>query len=94
MVVELVDPGLLHNLAQVHNGHSVAYVPNDAEIVRDEQVRQAEPVLKLFQQVYYLRLNRDVEGRDRLVAAMNSGSTDSARAITMRCCWPPLNSWG
>ena len=38
-----------------------------AEIVRDEQHRQAEPVLQVEQQVDDLRLHRDVERRDRLV---------------------------
>jgi hypothetical protein len=36
--------------------------------VRDEQVRQAELVLKLFEEVDDLSLDRDVERRDGLVA--------------------------
>ena len=38
------------------------------EIVRDEQVGQAEPLLQVLQQVDDLRLDRHVERRDRLVA--------------------------
>ncbi len=38
-----------------------------AEIVGDEQHREAEPVLQLEQQVDDLRLHRDVERRDRFV---------------------------
>ena len=40
---------------------------HDAEIVRDEQHRQAEPVLQIEQQVDDLRLHGDVERRHRLV---------------------------
>ena len=38
------------------------------EIVRHEQVRHAEVVLKVLEQVHDLRLDRDVKSRDRLVA--------------------------
>ena len=41
---------------------------HDAEIVRDEDVGQAEPLLQILQQVDDLRLDRDVERRYRLVA--------------------------
>ena len=39
-----------------------------AEIVRDEQIGEAELVLQVLQQVDHLRLDRHVERRDRLVA--------------------------
>ena len=39
-----------------------------AEIVGDEQVREIELGLKLLEQVHDLRLDRDVERRDGLVA--------------------------
>jgi hypothetical protein len=39
-----------------------------ARIVRDEQVGQLELVLQVHQQVDDLRLDRDVERGDRLVA--------------------------
>ena len=38
------------------------------EIVRDEDVGEAEAPLQVAQQVEHLRLDRDVERRDRLVA--------------------------
>src|SRR5690606_30203751 len=37
------------------------------EIVRDEQVREPELVLQVLEDVQHLRLNGDVERRDRLV---------------------------
>jgi hypothetical protein len=41
---------------------------HDAEIVRDEEIGEAELALQILQQVDDLRLDRDVERRDRLVA--------------------------
>ncbi len=38
-----------------------------AEVVGDEQIRKAELVLKLLEQVDDLRLHRHVEGRHRFV---------------------------
>ena len=42
-------------------------MPDDAEVVRDEEVGQAELVLKVLEQVDDLRLHRDVERGHRLV---------------------------
>ena len=55
-------------LAQVHDGHPVADVPHQRQVVRDEQVRQPEPLLQVLQQIDDLRLHRDVQRRHRLVA--------------------------
>ena len=43
-------------------------VPHDGQIVRDEEVGDAELFLQLHEQVDHLGLDRDVEGRDGLVA--------------------------
>ena len=59
--VELVAGGHLDDLAQVHHGDAVGDVAHDGEVVRDEQVGQAELVLEVLQQVDDLRLDRDVE---------------------------------
>ena len=40
---------------------------HDSKIVRDEQVGDAETVLKFGKQVQDAGLNRDIKGRDRLV---------------------------
>ena len=37
------------------------------QVVRDEEVRQLQPLLQIHQQVDDLRLDRDVQRRDRLV---------------------------
>src|SRR5207249_12163165 len=44
------------------------------EVMRHEQVRQAELFLQLLNQVQYLRLNRHVERRHRLIS-YNEGGT-------------------
>jgi hypothetical protein len=43
-------------------------VADDGEVVRDEEIREVEVALEPFEQVDDLSLDRDVEGRDRLVA--------------------------
>ena len=68
VLVEGVDIGLLHNLAEVHDRHPVADVAHHAQVVGDEQVGETELVLQLLEQVDDLRLDGDVEGGDRLVA--------------------------
>src|SRR5207248_7280674 len=42
--------------------------PNDGEIMRNEDEREAEALLEIAKQVDHLRLDRDVERRDGLVA--------------------------
>ena len=59
--------GILDDLAEVHHRDPVGDVADHAEVVRDEQIRQAELVLKLLEQVDDLRLHGHVERRHRLV---------------------------
>ena len=66
-VVQLVGRRHLDDHAQVHDGDAVGDVPDDGEVVRDEQIRQVELRLQLLEQVDDLRLDRDVERGDRLV---------------------------
>src|SRR6266545_3866722 len=57
----------LDDAPQVHDRHALAEVANDAEIVRDEDEGELAAFLQPLQQQQYLRLDRNVEGRDRLV---------------------------
>ena len=59
---------LLDDPAEVHHHHPVGHVPHDGQVVGDEQVGDAELLLQLVEQVQHLRLHREVERRDRLVA--------------------------
>ena len=65
--VEAPRRGDLDDAPNIHHGHAVAHVLHHAEVVRHEQVGQAEPVLQFQQQVDDLRLHRDIERRDRLI---------------------------
>ena len=58
----------LDDAAEIHHGDAVGDVLHHGEIVRDEDVGEAEPVLQVAQQIEDLRADRDVERRDRLVA--------------------------
>ena len=59
--------------AEVHHGHPVGDVLHKAQVVRDEDVGQLEFRLQFFQQVDHLGLDRDVQGRDRLVGQQQPG---------------------
>ncbi|MCY1506847.1 hypothetical protein D9M68_411040 [compost metagenome] len=58
---------LLHRVAQVHHEHVVRDVAHHAQVVRDEEVGEAQLGLQIGQQVQHLRLDRHVERRHRLV---------------------------
>ena len=55
-------------LAEVHDGDALADVTHHREVMRDEEVREAELFLQARKQVDDLRLDRDIECRNRLVA--------------------------
>src|SRR5258705_8932809 len=58
----------LADLAEIHDGTAVSHVLDNRQIVADEEQREAELPLQILQQVEDLRLDGDVERRDRLVA--------------------------
>src|SRR6516225_5673896 len=60
--------GDLDDLAEIHDRDAVADVLDDREIVRDKEVGEAELALQVAEEIDHLRLHRDVEGGDRLVA--------------------------
>src|SRR5438445_4169400 len=57
----------LDDLSEVHHGHPLGDVVDHREVVRDEQVREAELALEVLQQVQDLGLDGDVEGARRFV---------------------------
>src|SRR5258708_39282833 len=65
--IDFVAIGQLDDLAQVHDRRALTDVLDHAEVVRDEEVGEMEPLLQVLQQVDDLRLDRDVERGDRLV---------------------------
>jgi hypothetical protein len=67
VVHDLVDRAVLDDLAGVHDGDVVAVLRDDAQVVSDQQQRTARLPHQVLEQVEDLRLDRDVEGRGRLV---------------------------
>src|SRR5918994_6073848 len=59
--------GHLDDLAEIHDRYPVADMGDDAEVVRNEQVSEAEVALQSKEQIDHLGLNRNVEGRNGLV---------------------------
>ncbi|MNV37729.1 hypothetical protein D3C71_1292590 [compost metagenome] len=51
----------LHHLAQIHDCHPVADEFDDGQIMRDEHIGQAEPLLQILHQVQHLSLDRDIK---------------------------------
>ncbi len=70
---EFLPLGRFHQPATAHHGNPVGHVVDNRQIVRDEQVCQAEFLLQVFQQIQHLRLNGDVQRRDRLIADQQFG---------------------
>ena len=68
VLVQVVRGRDLDDLPEVHHGDPVGDVTHDGEVVRDEEVREAELRLELLEQVHDLRLDRHVERGHRLVA--------------------------
>src|SRR5258706_2049207 len=58
---------MLDDLAALHHGDAVADLGCDAQVVRDEQHRELQPLANLSKQIEDLSLDRDVESRQRLV---------------------------
>src|SRR5699024_9752198 len=76
------DQGAVRDLA--HHG----------EVVRDEEVGQAQLGLQVIEQLEHLGLHQHVQRRDGLVADHDLGSSARARAIAIRWRWPPESSLG
>ncbi len=68
LAVNATGIGQLDDPAQIHDGHAVRRVPNGAQVVRDEQIREVPLALQPLHQIEDLRLNRHVERRNRLVS--------------------------
>ena len=70
----------LDDAAEVHHADAIGDVVDDREVVRDEEIGEAEPLLQVAHQVQHLRLHRDVERGRRLVADEEAAARSTARA--------------
>ena len=86
-LVELVGARVLDDLAQIHDRDPVGHVANDAEVVGDEEIGQAELVLNVLEQVDDLGLHGNVERRNGFVGDDQLGPqrerTGDADALTL-----------
>ena len=60
--------GIFDDSTEIHHRHAGGNVLHNGEIVRDEDVREPQTPLQIAQQIDHLRLDRNVQGRDRFVA--------------------------
>ena len=67
IIKEFVLIGKFNQLAQVHDCDPVGYVSHHGKVVGNKKVGQIEFFLELFQQVDYLGLNRNIQGRNRFI---------------------------
>src|SRR5512142_701276 len=65
--MELITAGKFHNHAQVHHRNSVAAVLDDGDIMSNELVGQVNSLLQFLEQIYVLRLDGNIERRDRFI---------------------------
>ncbi len=66
--VERIRIRVFHDAAQVHDGDIIGDVFDHRQVVGDEEICQLHFILQVQEQVENLRLDRNVQGRHRLVA--------------------------
>ena len=64
---KLVRRGLFDDTAQIHDDYAIRQVADDAKVMANEEVREAEFAAKLHEEVEHLSLDRYVKRRHRLV---------------------------
>src|SRR5262245_25363435 len=71
--VDLRGRRRLDDASEVHDYDAVGEMPNDTEVVADEQVGEPELLAQPHEEVEHLSLDRHVERRHRLVAHQELG---------------------
>ena len=83
-VEDVVGASVLDHIAAVHHQHVLHVSATTPEVVRDQDDRRAQALLHLVHQLDDLGLNRDVEGRRRLVGDQHRRIAARAMAIITR----------
>ena len=65
--VESVAGSEFDDLTEIHDGDAMAHGADDGEVVGDEEIGEAEAILKLLEEVDDLGLDRDIKGREGLI---------------------------
>ena len=84
---QLKAVGQLDQLAQIHNTDAVGDMLDNAQVMRDKEVGQAHLLLQVLKHIDDLRLNRDIQRGDRLIAddelRVHSQRTGDADTLTL-----------
>ena len=83
----------LDDVPEIHHGDAVGDVAHHREVVRDEQVGDAELALQLLSRLTICAWI-DTSSADTGSSHTISSGDASARAMPMRWRWPPENSCG
>ena len=67
MGIDLLRIAGFDDAPQIHDADAVADVADDVQIVRDEQIRKPQLILKAHQQIQHLRLNGNIQRGNRLI---------------------------
>ena len=73
--------GEFHDLPEVHDCDPVADILDHGQVMGDKKVREAEFLLKVFEEVDHLSLDGNVEGGYRLIRHDQLRPSASARAM-------------
>ena len=66
-LVDVVRCSLFDDAASEHHGNRVGELSHNGQIMGNEQVGQVELVLQISQEIEDLSLDRNIQGRDRLI---------------------------
>src|SRR6185312_11979817 len=66
-IEQIAHRTVFYDAAGIHNGHAVAHLCDDAEVMGNEDDRDAGRFLKVLQQIEVLRLDRYIEVGGRLI---------------------------
>ena len=90
---------LLHNFSPKQYSDAIAYMTHGTQIMRNKQIRELQPALKVLQEVQYLGLNGNIQCADGLVAydepgsdRQGAGNSDSLSLPAAELVWEPFQS--
>ena len=64
---QLIAVGKFHHSAKVHNADTVGNMLNNGQIMGNEQISQIHALLQILKHIDNLRLNRNIQRRNRLI---------------------------
>ena len=91
ILVDRLSRSRLDDLPSIHHQDVVADVLDDGQIVRDEQKESPSSSCKSLKRLTICPWTLTSSALTGSSQTINRGLMASARAIPMRCRWPPLN---